>query len=438
MHSSLEKLRDALNALSSAVYDAIPDGEQTLLLDKNGISYPALYPRDLVDLVEYLIERINNISLDVLNDEDIQEIGYITTKVKKIQETLAPQLYNSNGVNAIPSYINSLSYISSFFDSIFSFNRLQDANLLPQKLSRKIKTMDARIKQISPEFDELEQKVKIILDAYTTADNLPLLLDELKKYREDIIKGKEDIVKDREVSEHSLLLMKIALDESEKITDALKKESLKAQEYLAMCEEAIRASTSKGLAGAFEIKANKLNWSIRFWVMGLATALGAGGVVGYERLKALSAVLSQPNPNAVVMAVQLLLSVFSIGAPLWFAWLSTKQINQRFKLAEDYAYKSSVAKAYEGYRNEASKLDDESFVTRLFDSALTRLEEAPLRFVQGVDHSTPWMEMLNSKAFERFLDSSIDNVKYVKNIIEKKSKPSVVTERNTDAEKDIS
>ena len=88
MHSSLEKLRDALNALSSAVYDAIPDGEQTLLLDKNGISYPALYPRDLVDLVEYLIERINNISLDVLNDEDIQEIGYITTKVKKIQETL--------------------------------------------------------------------------------------------------------------------------------------------------------------------------------------------------------------------------------------------------------------------------------------------------------------------------------------------------------------
>lgn len=139
--------------------------------------------------------------------------------------------------------------------------------------------------------------------------------------------------------------------------------------------------------------------------------------------------LSLPEPSVIVIITQLLLSVLSIGAPLWFAWLSTKQINQRFKLAEDYAYKSSVAKAYEGYRNEASKLDDNAFSTRLFDSALTRLEEPPLRFVQGEDHATPWMEMLNSKAFERFLDSSIENVNYLKNIIDKKSKPSAVTEK---------
>lgn len=37
--------------------------------------------------------------------------------------------------------------------------------------------------------------------------------------------------------------------------------------------------------------------------------------------------------------------------------------------------------------------------------------------------------MLNSKAFERFLDSSIENVNYLKNIIDKKSKPSAVTEK---------
>lgn len=419
MHSSLKKLRDELDALSNAVNAAIPDGEKTLFLEKNGIGYPALYPGDLVDFVNYLVERIDSIDLDVLSDDNIQEIGFIITKVKKIKEILVPHLLNGNGQSAIPSFVSSLCYISFFFDTIFSFNRLQDANLLPQKLSRKIKVMDARIKQVSPEIDDLEQKVKTILEAYTTADNLPLLLDELKKYRDDILKGKDDITTCKENTDHSLVLMKIALDDSEKIISDLKKNSLKAQEYLAMCEEAIRASTSKGLAGAFEIKAEKLNWSIRLWVGGLAMALSAGGFVGYERLKALSAVLSQPNPNAIVIGTQLILSVFSIGAPLWFAWLSTKQINQRFRLAEDYAYKASVAKAYEGYRNEASKLDDEDFITRLFDSALTRLEEPPLRFVQGEDHSTPWMEMLNSKAFERFLDSSIDNVMYVKNIIEK-------------------
>ncbi|MGK2919570.1 hypothetical protein ACOKGC_18120 [Escherichia coli] len=41
------------------------------------------------------------------------------------------------------------------------------------------------------------------------------------------------------------------------------------------------------------------------------------------------------------------------------------------------------------------------------------------------------------KAFERFLDSSIDNVKYVKNIIEKKSKPTVISESISEINKDM-
>lgn len=429
MHSSLEKLKDALDNLSDAVNEAIPEGENTLLLDKNGISYPALYPGDLVDLVNYLTDRLDGVNLDSLEDDEIKEINFIINKIKKIKESLVPHLFNGNGITAIPSFINSLNYISFFFSKLFDFNRLQDTNLLPQKLSRRIKVMDARVKQISPDIEGLELKVKTILDAHATADNLPLLLDELQKYRNDLTEAKDDVQKSKENSDHAMALMNITLDESEKVVDELKNHSLKAQKYLAMCEQAIRASTSKGLAGAFEIKAEKLNWSIRFWVVGLALALSVGGFVGYERLKALSVVLSLPEPSVIVIITQLLLSVLSIGAPLWFAWLSTKQINQRFKLAEDYAYKSSVAKAYEGYRNEASKLDDNAFSTRLFDSALTRLEEPPLRFVQGEDHATPWMEMLNSKAFERFLDSSIENVNYLKNIIDKKSKPSAVTEK---------
>ena len=81
------------------------------------------------------------------------------------------------------------------------------------------------------------------------------------------------------------------------------------------------------------------------------------------------------------------------GAPLWFAWLASKQIGQRFKLAEDYAFKASVAKAYEGYKTEAARLDKD-FEARLFSSALTRLEEAPLRFMNNTEHSSPVHEMI--------------------------------------------
>ncbi|OWF70751.1 hypothetical protein B4903_23150, partial [Yersinia frederiksenii] len=164
------------------------------------------------------------------------------------------------------------------------------------------------------------------------------------------------------------------------------------------CEDAFRITTTKGLAGAFEVKADKLNASIRFWVGGLLIALSAGAYVGFERIKALSKILEQQNPSLTVIITQVILSTLSIGAPLWFAWLSTKQISQRFKLAEDYAFKASVAKAYEGYRREAKQLDGD-FENRLFAAALTRFEEEPLRLVKEKEHYTPWMEMIGSDSF---------------------------------------
>ena len=94
-----------------------------------------------------------------------------------------------------------------------------------------------------------------------------------------------------------------------------------------------------------------------------------------------------------------ILSILSVGAPLWFAWVATKQITQRFRLAEDYAYKASVAKAYEGYRREAAKIDP-AFAARLFGSSLTRLEEAPLRLMEENSHGSPLHELFGSSKLQ--------------------------------------
>ena len=88
---------------------------------------------------------------------------------------------------------------------------------------------------------------------------------------------------------------------------------------------------------------------------------------------------------------------------MWFAWMATKQIGQRFRLAEDYAFKASVAKAYEGYRKEAARID-EAFEARLFSSALTRLEEAPLRLMEQTTHGSPWHELVTSDVFRKAMD----------------------------------
>ena len=136
------------------------------------------------------------------------------------------------------------------------------------------------------------------------------------------------------------------------------------------------------------------------WVVGLVAALGIGSYIGAHRLEVLSVALQAPNPNWGGIAIHAILSLLSVGAPLWFAWLATKQIGQRFRLAEDYAFKASVAKAYEGYRKEAARIDP-AFEHRLFDSALTRLDEAPLRLVESSTHGSPWHELANSEAARR-------------------------------------
>ncbi|EEY1408784.1 hypothetical protein LUL72_002054 [Escherichia coli] len=411
MHTGFKGTYDALLRLEKAIEGlTIQDGLMTNTL---GVEVPAITSDDLIDQIICIINKLKAYGDIELTEKEIAAYSSLPEKIDTLIRVHVPEFSGVNSARAISSYMLTLAYVDHFLDESFTWKRLDNANLLPRNLSRKIKSMEARINKIDPEMDALESKVKTINDAHVAAENIPIDLNELKEYNKEASDLKEKISK----THFSLESQEEA---AKKIIDELQEKNIEAARYLALCEEAIRASTSRGLAGAFEIKADKLNRSIQLWVAGLAVALGLGGLVGYERLKVLSGVLNNPNPSAVVILTQLLLSVFSIGAPLWFAWMSTKQINQRFKLAEDYAYKASVAKAYEGYKNEACKVSDGEFEKRLFDSALSRLEEAPLRFVKDEDHTTPWTEMLNSKSFQKFLDASIDNVNYVKGIISKK------------------
>ena len=177
---------------------------------------------------------------------------------------------------------------------------------------------------------------------------------------------------------------------------AIEASNLSAEKLVEQCEEAYRVTTSKGLAGAFDQRATGLSRSIQLWVLALVVALGVAALLGGQRVELLSKNLGDTDPKWGVIWLNLVLSLLSVGAPLWFAWVATKQINQRFRLAEDYSYKASIAKAYEGYRREAAKLDPE-FTARLFGSSLTRLEEAPLRLMETASHGSPLHELLNSQ-----------------------------------------
>ncbi|NKB79869.1 hypothetical protein HED49_19580 [Ochrobactrum daejeonense] len=105
-----------------------------------------------------------------------------------------------------------------------------------------------------------------------------------------------------------------------------------------------------------------------------------------------------------------------VGAAIWIAWVSTKNVTQSFRLSEDYAFKSSISKAYEGYRREAIELDGD-FAKKLFGSALTRLDEQPSRFIDMRDHASPFEALLDNKAFQELIKSVPEAGKWVANTV---------------------
>jgi len=148
-----------------------------------------------------------------------------------------------------------------------------------------------------------------------------------------------------------------------------------------------------------------LDKSMWLWLAGLISALAVGGYVGTGQLQTLTQLLTQPGgASGALIILNITLAVLSVGAPVWFAWLATKQVGQRFRLSEDYAFKASISRAYDGYSREAGRIDPQ-LEAKLLHSALSRLDEQPLRLVEGASYGSPWHELLASEVVKDAMKS---------------------------------
>jgi uncharacterized protein YoxC len=394
MHETLKKVCSSLDALASAVQSAWSG--DSLLLDHFGWHHPALTRQDLSALPTILSEKIKNISPPTINNELAKILETVPDKLQKLQTTTVPYFFNGNGQQAIPAYLMTLNWLEQILSPLFSWQIINDNKAMPTHLAKRIRSLQDHIDQIAPDMDRVQSQIQLIQDATEAAESLPTDLQSLQAARDKVsqiatssseLYGKIDAkAQEAKVSMEHIAQCKIETDK-----------------LVQQCGEAYHITTTKGLAAAFDQRASSLAWSLRGWVIGLLFALAVGAYIGSHRLELLSAAINTATPQWGVIWMQAVLSMLSIGAPLWFAWMATKQIGQRFRLAEDYAFKASVAKAYEGYRKEAARID-EAFEARLFSSALTRLEEAPLRLMEQTTHGSPWHELITSDVFRKAMN----------------------------------
>ncbi|MEX3929689.1 hypothetical protein AB4Y36_37760 [Paraburkholderia sp. BR10936] len=352
---------------------------------------------DIVALIASLSNRIRKQINIELPDDVAARIQGMTKGINFAIGNTVPQVFSGNAVHAVPALLLMLSTLNSLLTDALQWPTQPELYAIPPQLKRRINAAETRVSSVEDKTGDLETKAEQILAAHAAAESLDVDLAALLEAREKTKQFEADArVAQQEASK--------ALAEILEAARAMRQHQDDAAAVVEKCEDAYRIATSKGLAGAFDDRANKLNVSIRWWTGSLMVALVMGAVIGYERVRALNGLLSSATPTWGAIALHLGVSLVSVGAPFWFAWLATKQIGQRFRLAEDYAFKASVSKAYEGYRKEAVRIDA-AFESRLFASALSRMEEAPLRLLADEkNHGSPWRELVHSKAFERAVE----------------------------------
>lgn len=393
MHEALESIQEQLKIVIDQLQSTVPNDEPFGSAHNNW-AFPGVSRSELVEEVQSIVLFVQDHETDDLGDAESRIVDYIR-RLEHLHSQTIPNMWGNAG-HAVPAFKFTMDGLRKVLSSVLTEDKRGEAAKDLREFRRKLRGMESELKGMEPRAASLVSMVERIEQAYSAADQLPSDLESLREAREKI----GELVRDATQDQGRVRNIREDADELDK---QLNKSAEEARVVLDRCETAYSAATSVGLAAAFSERSKALSNSMWFWIGGLLVALAAGSFFGASQVRALSETLDVPNVTGWAITVNVLLSLLSIGAPVWFAWLATKQIGQRFRLAEDYAFKASISRAYEGFRREAARFD-EDMEAKLLASALARLDELPLRLVEADSHGSPWHELASSDIMRRAMN----------------------------------
>lgn len=387
MHTTLTTVQSHLKQLITQIQSAVPN-EEPLGVAHGSWNLPGLTRSEFIEAAQSLIDLIDVRGAEEIESAADARLRDYGRRLDFLRGNTVGQFWGGNGGQAASAYMLTLDGLRKALEPALTRDGHAEAVTTLRSLTTKLRGMEAKLNALDPRTTSLASMVERIEQAYNAADQLPTDLESLAEARQKIGGLLAEANKDR----GHLSGIK---EDAVKLDARLKQSAEDAAGVLERCETAYSAATSVGLAAAFAERSAALSKSMWFWVAGLVVSLVAGSYFGSAQLQTLSELFKQPNVTTSVVILNLMLSLLSVGAPVWFGWLATKQIGQRFRLAEDYAFKASISRAYEGFRREAARVDRD-MEARLLASALTRLDELPLRLVETDSHGSPWHELASS------------------------------------------
>lgn len=414
MHTKISALIISLENLYDSIIEKKLPNEN--FINSFGWNYPSISINDITNTILNITEKLNEYkSPDIPKEfEDTADglIGDINKQTEIVKSYLA---HDAGRISVlVPSILLLLQVVSSNIETqLYSWNQIDNKKLVPKNLKNRLRALNSQLDSLEGDCENISDKVSTINSAYETAESLPAVIQDLNDAREKLLstikETRDDINKYKNEISEIKAYIGLAKSDSVSMRDEIRillantnAYAQSASSLVEQCDDALQITTTQGLAAGFDQKAKELQKSIWIWIAGLLVALAFGIVIGSSRVTEFTDAL-KGDLTAGQAILHTIISIFSIGGPLWLAWISTQQINHRFKLSEDYSYKATVAKAFTGFRKISEDFNQETS-ERLFNSTLDRFDEMPLRLVSGKDYNSPWHEFIDSEAFKKAID----------------------------------
>ena len=382
----LNEISGAMDALAAQAIALVPQEETFMQIW--AWNMPAINKHEFASMLRDPVQTIQSIADKMIDDSDFVLLSQYPARIYHVRDQVMPNLPGGNAFHVfvtVTSLLDGLNAILSKYSPLkIDWRKIEDQKIIPAAQLRKLKNLAAGVDRLAENSVDLASKITAINEAHTAAEALPTDMEELHEARKsfngaiDEISAQKQLVSDAKASADIDLAMISALKDD-------------AEQQVKNIEAAYSAATTQGLGKAFGDKAKRLTSSTWWLLAALALTLFVAAWLSSNRIDFIHDLMKKKDVSMSLLWVNVILTVISVGAPVWFAWILTKQIGQRFRLAEDYDFKASMAKAYEGYRREAVSVDPEQ-AKRLFALAVDRLSEEPLRHIEKPIHGTPMQE----------------------------------------------
>lgn len=161
------------------------------------------------------------------------------------------------------------------------------------------------------------------------------------------------------------------------------------EEYRKKIDDLLADANRTGMAASFTNRSKALILPMLLWLLAFAASIYGLIYMGTTYIVPLLAAGNWEQ----------LLPRMALTAPvIWLGWFSAKQYGYTSRLRQDYAYKEASAKAFEGYKREASNVDP-AMLKSLMETAIKNFGDNPIRIYNGHEnHASPLHEL-----FERSL-----------------------------------